>query len=188
MQVLSPHRNYRPAVIRFATALIVLWGSAAMAMSLNSPVFEQNGHIPSKYTCEGEDVSPPLAWEGVPDGTKSLVLIIDDPDAPDPKAPKMVWVHCVVYNIPPGTESLPENAGKTWLPQGALLGLNDFKKTRYRGPCPPIGRHRYFHKLYALDITLDLRGATKLQIERAMQGHVLANAELIGTYQKGDHE
>ena len=131
-------------------------------------------------------VSPPLAWEGVPDDAKSLVLIIDDPDAPDPKAPKMVWVHWVVYNIPSDTRSLPENAGKARLPQGALPGLNDFKKTAYGGPCPPIGRHRYFHKLYALDVTLDLRGATKSQIERAMQGHVLANAELIGTYQKGD--
>ena len=157
-----------------------------MAMTLKSPAFQQNGHIPSKYTCEGEDVSPPLAWEGAPNGAKSLVLIIDDPDAPDPKAPKMVWVHWVIYNMPPDTKSLPENAGKARLPQGALLGLNDFKKTGYGGPCPPIGRHRYFHKLYALDITLDLRDATKSQIERAMRGHVLANAELIGTYQKGD--
>ena len=100
--------------------------------------FQQNGHIPSKYTCEGEDVSPPLGWEGVPNGAKSLVLIIDDPDAPDPKAPKMVWVHWVVYNIPPDTKSLPENAGKAGLPQGTLLGLNDFKKTGYGGPCPPM--------------------------------------------------
>ena len=109
-------------------------------------------------------------------GRVSRTMLIDDPDAPDPKAPKMVWVHWVVYNIPSDTRSLPESAGK----------LNDFKKTAYGGPCPPIGRHRYFHKLYALDVTLDLRGATKSQIERAMQGHVLANAELIGTYQKGD--
>jgi Raf kinase inhibitor-like YbhB/YbcL family protein len=186
MKRASPHRNSGLAVILLAIALIVLWGSAAMAMTLNSPAFQQNGHIPSKYTCEGEDVSPPLAWEGVPEGAKSLVLIVDDPDAPDPKAPKMVWVHWVVYNIPPDTKSLPENAHKARLPQGALPGLNEFQKTGYGGPCPPIGRHRYFHKLYALDITLDLRGATKSQIERAMQGHVLANAELIGTYQKGD--
>jgi Raf kinase inhibitor-like YbhB/YbcL family protein len=174
------------AVILLATALITLWGNGAMAMTLSSPAFQQNGHIPSKYTCEGEDVSPPLVWKGVPDGAKGLVLIIDDPDAPDPKAPKMVWVHWVVYNIPPDAESLPENAGKTRLPQGAVLGLNDFKKTEYGGPCPPIGRHRYVHKLYALDVRLDLRGATKSQIERAMQGHLLANAELIGTYKKGD--
>jgi Raf kinase inhibitor-like YbhB/YbcL family protein len=109
-------------------------------------------------------------------------VIIDDPDAPDPKAPKMVWVHWIVYNLPPDTKSLPEAR----LPQGTLLGLNDFKKNEYGGPCPPIGRHRYFHKLYALDITLALRGATKSQVERAMRGNVLANAELIGTYQKGD--
>jgi len=110
-----------------------------MAMTLNSPAFQQNDHIPSKYTCEGEDVSPPLTWEGVPNGAKSLVLIIDDPDAPDPKAPKMVWVHWVVYNIPPDTESLPENAGKARLPQGVLLGLNDFKKD---GVWRPVSAHR----------------------------------------------
>jgi Raf kinase inhibitor-like YbhB/YbcL family protein len=184
--VLSLHHNTRLAVILLATILLTLRGSAVMAMTLNSPAFQTNGHIPAKYTCEGEDVSPPLAWEGVPNDAKSLVLIIDDPDAPDPKAPKMVWVHWVVYNIPPETRALPENAGKAGLPQGTVLGLNDFKKTGYGGPCPPIGRHRYFHKLYALDITLDLKGATKSQMERAMQGHVLANAELIGTYQKGD--
>jgi Raf kinase inhibitor-like YbhB/YbcL family protein len=178
-------RISRFAVILLATALIILWGNPAMVMTLNSPAFKQNGHIPSKYTCEGEDVSPPLAWEGVPSGTKSLVLIIDDPDAPDPKAPKMVWVHWIVYNILPDTESLPENAGEARLPQGAVLGRNDFKKTSYGGPCPPVGRHRYFHKLYALDIKLDLAGATKSQIERAMQRHVLAKTELIGTYQKG---
>jgi Raf kinase inhibitor-like YbhB/YbcL family protein len=183
---LSQHRKSRLAVILSATALITLWGNAAMAMNLNSPAFQPNGHIPSKYTCEGEDISPPLAWEGVPNRAKSIVLIIDDPDAPDPKAPKIVWVHWVVYNMPPNTKSLPENAGKAGLPQGTLVGLNDFKKTGYGGPCPPIGRHRYFHKLYALDTTLDLKGATKSQIERAMQGHVLANAELIGTFQKGD--
>ena len=123
MQHASPHRNSRLVVILIATALIILLGNAAMAMTLNSPAFQQNGHIPSKYTCEGEDVSPPLMWEGVPNGAKSLVLIIDDPDAPDPKAPKMVWVHWVVYNLPSDTKSLPENAGKAGLPQGTLLGF-----------------------------------------------------------------
>jgi Raf kinase inhibitor-like YbhB/YbcL family protein len=186
MKHVFAHRNSGLAVILFETALIILSGNVAMAMSLHSPAFQQNAHIPAEYTCEGQDISPPLAWEGVPDGARSLVLIIDDPDAPDPKAPKMVWVHWVVYNIPPATRSLPENAGKEGLPQGALLGRNDFKKAGYGGPCPPIGRHRYFHKLYALDMTLDLRDATKPQIERAMRGHILANAELIGTYQKGD--
>jgi len=130
----SLHRHSRLAAILFVTALT---GNAAMAMTLNSPAFQQNGYIPSKYTCEGEDVSPPLAWEGVPKSAKSLVLIIDDPDAPDPKAPKMVWVHWLVYNMPPDTKSLPENVSKARLPQGALLGLNDFKKMKYGGPCPP---------------------------------------------------
>lgn len=115
-----------------------------------------------------------------------LIGIIDDPDAPDPKAPQRVWVHWVVYNMPPDTKSLPENASKAELSQGTAVGLNDFKKTGYGGPCPPIGRHRYFHKLYALDTTLDLRKATKPEIELAIKGHVLADAELIGTYQKGD--
>ena len=102
MKPIFPHRKFWLAVILVATALIILLGNGAMAMTLNSPAFKHNGHIPSKYTCEGDDVSPPLAWEGVPDGAKSLVLIIDDPDAPDPKAPKMVWVHWIVYNMPPG--------------------------------------------------------------------------------------
>jgi Raf kinase inhibitor-like YbhB/YbcL family protein len=166
--------------------LLTLMGSPAMAMKLTSPAFKPNGHIPSRYTCEGDDVSPPLAWDGVPQGAKSLALIVDDPDAPDPKAPQRVWVHWVVYNIPPDTKSLPENAGKTELPQGTAIGLNDYTKAGYGGPCPPIGRHRYFHKLYALDSALDLKEATKAQLEQAMKGHVLANAQLIGTYQKGD--
>ena len=178
---------FRLASILLATEILLnLMGSAAMAMTLTSPAFKPNGQIPSKYTCEGDDISPPLAWNGVPDGTKSLVLIIDDPDAPDPKAPQRVWVHWVVYNIPPDAKSLSENASKTGLAQDTVIGLNDFKKTAYGGPCPPIGRHRYFHKLYALDSTLDLKGATKSQVEQAMKGHVLGNAELIGTYQKGD--
>jgi Raf kinase inhibitor-like YbhB/YbcL family protein len=160
-----------------------------LPMTLNSPAFQQNGHIPSYYTFDGYDVSPPLAWEFVPNGAQSLVLIMDDPDAPGG-----VWVHWVVYNIPPATKSLSENAARAGLPQGALHGRNDFasqdprdpRAKGYGGPNPPIGRHRYFHKLYALDITLNLRDATKSQIEQAMRDHVLANAELIGTYQRGD--
>ena len=163
-----------------------LMGNNAMAMSLISPTFEHGGQIPSKYTCEGDDISPPLKWDGVPEGTKSLVLIVDDPDAPDPGAPKRVWVHWVLYNLPPEAKSLPEDANRVGLPPGILSGVNDFKKTSYGGPCPPIGRHRCFHKLYALDTTLDLRKATKPEIEQAMDGHVLARTELVGTYQKGD--
>ena len=131
-------------------------------------------------------MSPPLAWDGVPDGTKSLALILDDPDAPDPKAPKRVWVHWVLFNIPPDAKGLPENADETGLPLGAKRGVTDSRKARYSGPCPPIGRHRYIHKLYALDTTLDLGEGSKAELTAAMKGHVLAAAELIGTYQKGD--
>jgi Raf kinase inhibitor-like YbhB/YbcL family protein len=157
-----------------------------MALTLTSSAFKPQGHIPAKYTCEGDDISPPLAFGGVPQGTKSLALIIDDPDAPDPAAPQRVWVHWVVYNMPPDTHGLAENAGSAGLPRGASTGINDFGNASYGGPCPPIGRHRYFHKLYALDTTLDLKSPNKAKLEAAMQGHVLAKAELIGTFQKGD--
>jgi Raf kinase inhibitor-like YbhB/YbcL family protein len=159
---------------------------AAMALTLSSPAFNAGGKVPSKYTCEGEDISPPLAFDGVPAGTKSLALIIDDPDAPDPKAPKRVWTHWVVYNLPPDSAGLPENASRKAMPQGAVAGLSDLKETVYHGACPPIGRHRYFHKLYALDTLLPSKALTKAELEAAMQGHVLAEASLIGTYQKGD--
>ena len=156
-----------------------------MAFHLTSPSFAPQGEIPAKFTCEGEDVSPPLAWSGVPRGTKSLALIVDDPDAPDPKAPKMTWVHWVLYNLPPAASSLPEGVKKSALPSGTREGQNDWKRTGYGGPCPPIGRHRYFHKLMALDTVLpDLGAATKAELEKAMKGHVLAQAELVGTYEK----
>ena len=154
-----------------------------MSLILTSLAFAHMAAIPPKYTCQGADASPPLSWSGVPVGTKSLALIVDDPDAPDPAAPKMTWVHWVLYNIPPTVKELPE-AVQT-LPAGTLEGLNDWHRTGYGGPCPPIGRHRYFHKLYALDIVLpDLGHPTKAQLEKAMAGHVLAEAQLIGTYQK----
>jgi len=159
---------------------------AAMALTLTSSAFEPGAPIPSIYTCEGDDVSPPLAWHGLPEGTKSLALIVDDPDAPDPKAPKRVWVHWLLYNIPTEAKGLAENADKRGLPKGAVRGINDSKKAGYSGPCPPIGRHRYVHKLYALDVALDIAGPTKPALEAAMEGHVLAKAELVGTYQKGD--
>jgi Raf kinase inhibitor-like YbhB/YbcL family protein len=151
-------------------------------MKLTSTAFAPGGEIPARYTCEGQDVSPPLAWRGAPAETKSIALIADDPDAPDPRAPKMTWVHWVLYNLPPSCE-LPEAAHA--LPAGTMAGLNDWKRTGYGGPCPPIGRHRYFFKLYALDRVLpDLHHPTKAQLEQAMQGRVLAHAELVGTYQK----
>ncbi|MCX8085919.1 MAG: YbhB/YbcL family Raf kinase inhibitor-like protein [Rhodocyclaceae bacterium] len=154
-----------------------------MSLVLTSPAFAHHGEIPQQYTCQGADVSPPLQWRGVPEGTKSLALIVDDPDAPDPAAPKMTWVHWVLYHLPPSTEGLPE-AVKA-LPPGTLEGVNDWQRTGYGGPCPPIGRHRYFHKLYALDVVLpDLKQPTKAQLDKAMAGHTLAMAELVGTYQK----
>jgi len=154
-----------------------------MSLELKSAAFTQGGEIPAKYTCQGDGISPPLAWSGVPAGAMGLALIVDDPDAPDPAAPKMTFVHWVLYDIPPGTTSLPEAVSR--LPAGALEGLNDAGETGYTGPCPPIGRHRYFHKLYALDTVLpDLGLPTKAKLEAAMKGHVVAQAELIGTYQK----
>lgn len=161
-------------------------GHAATALTLTSSAFEDGGKLPAKYTCEGEGVSPPLAWSELPEGTRSLALVLDDPDAPDPKAPKMVWVHWVVYNLPPTTRALSENAAKTGLPAAAAQGVNDYKQRAYGPPCPPVGRHRYVHKLYALDITLPAQSFTKAELEAAIQGHVLAKAELVGTYQKGD--
>lgn len=157
-----------------------------MTLTLTSPAFTDNGAIPKDYTCEGRDLSPPLAWTGVPSGTRSLALIIDDPDAPDPAHPRMTWVHWVLFNIPPDVTELSAGAA-TQLPAGIRQGINDWKRADYGGPCPPIGRHRYFHKLYALDIRLDdlPNQVTKSQLEKAMQGHILAQAELVGTYQKG---
>jgi Raf kinase inhibitor-like YbhB/YbcL family protein len=156
-----------------------------MALTLTSPAFTHQGSIPAKYTCDGDDVSPPLAWTGVPAGAKSLALIVDDPDAPDPKAPKRTWVHWVLYNLPAADSSLTEAADAGRLPTGAREGTNDWPRVGYGGPCPPIGRHRYFFKLYALDLVLpDLGKATKGDVEKAMQGHVLEKAELMGTYQR----
>jgi Raf kinase inhibitor-like YbhB/YbcL family protein len=156
-----------------------------MALTLVSSAFVHHGEIPSRYTCDGEDLSPPLAWSGLPNKTKSLVLVVDDPDAPDPAAPKRIWVHWVLYNLPPAATGLPEGVSPQALPKGTLQGLNDWGRTGYGGPCPPIGRHRYFHKLYALDTVLrDHGAATKAVVEKAMQGHILAQAELTGTYQR----
>ena len=154
-----------------------------MALAITSPAFAANGEIPAAYTCEGADTSPRIEWTGAPDGTKSFALIVDDPDAPDPAAPKRVWVHWVLYNLPTDADHLDE-AVKV-LPPGTLEGTNDWNRTGYGGPCPPIGRHRYFFKLHALDLVLpDLGPARKAEVEKAMEGHVLAKVELVGTYQK----
>ncbi len=156
-----------------------------MSLTLSSPAFAHGAAIPMRHTCEGADVSPTLAWAGVPAGSRSLLLIVDDPDAPDPQAPKMTWVHWLLYNLPADGSGLPEGVTAQQLPPGTLQGTNDWHRTGYGGPCPPIGQHRYFHKLYALDVRLpDLHRPTKATLEKAMQGHVLAQAELLGLYQK----
>jgi Raf kinase inhibitor-like YbhB/YbcL family protein len=156
-----------------------------MTLTITSPAFPNQGEIPKQFTCDGKDISPALEWSGLPAGTKSLVLIVDDPDAPDPAAPKMTWVHWVLYNVPPAATGLAEAVRAADLPKGTREGLNDWKRTGYGGPCPPIGRHRYFHKLYALDTVLpDLGRPTKADLEKAMKGHILGQGELMGTYQR----
>lgn len=156
-----------------------------MRFRLTSTAFAEGGSIPRVHSCEGEDLSPPLAWEGVPPGTLSLALVVDDPDAPDPAAPRMTWVHWVLYNLPPDATNLPPGASEAALPPGTRTGLNDWGREGYGGPCPPVGRHRYVHKLYALGAVLpDLGKATKTELERAMEGRILGLAQLVGTYEK----
>jgi hypothetical protein len=151
-------------------------------MQITSSAFPPNGAIPIAHTCEGADRAPPLSWTDPPAAVKSFALIVDDPDAPDPQAPKTTWVHWVVCNLPAVARALPEGGA---LPPGAVEGMNDWKRVGWNGPCPPIGRHRYFFKLFALDATLPrLERPTKADLEKAMAGHVIARAELVGTYQK----
>jgi len=156
-----------------------------MTFRIESGSFRHNEMIPVRYTCDGRDISPSLTWSGIPAGTKSLVLIVDDPDAPDPAAPKMTWVHWILYNIPPEVPGLEENISAASLPAGTKEGINDWGRTGYGGPCPPMGRHRYFFKLYALDKVLaDLRKPTQKEVERALADHLIAKAEIVGTYQR----
>jgi len=156
-----------------------------MSLSLSSPAFEAGAAIPPLYTCDGSNISPPLNWSGVPPGTKSLAVIVDDPDAPDPEAPQRTRVHWVIYNIGPNASGLAQGALGRELPLGSREGINDWQETGYGGPCPPIGRHRYVHKLYALDTMLpDLGKASKVRLEQAMDGHILERAELVGLYQR----
>ena len=156
-----------------------------MDMTIESPAFEHNGEVPTVYTCDGRDISPELRWSGVPEDAKSLVLIVDDPDAPDPDAPKMTWAHWVLYDIPADATGLPQDVAPDDLPEGTRHGTNNWERTGYGGPCPPIGRHRYFFKLYALDKELgNLGGPTSDELTEAMEDHVLAEAQLIGTYSR----
>lgn len=174
----------RRAILLFVLALGMLPAAGAIGkegrkmgeMKISSPAFAHNGGIPAKYTCDGADASPPLIIENVPGSAKSLALIVDDPDAP-----AGTWVHWVIWNIPAATAEIGENA----YPPGALQGKSDFGRTGYGGPCPPSGSHRYFFKLYALDTTLELGPATtKKELERAMAGHVVGRAELVGVYKR----
>lgn len=160
-----------------------------MSMKILSPSFMHEREIPAIYTCDGLNISPSLLWSDIPAGAKSLALIVDDPDAPDPSAPKMTWVHWLLYNIPANTSGLPEGRTEKNLPAATLQGLNDWYSTAYGGPCPPIGRHRYFFKLYALDCVLpDLKKPARAALEKAMQGHVLVQASLVGLFQRhGSH-
>lgn len=154
-----------------------------MSLVLQSPAFHAKGEIPAVHTCDGRDISPALRWSGAPSGTRSFVLIVDDPDAPDPAAPKRTYVHWVLYDIPGDASGLSEAVDRAGLPRGTREGINDWDRAGYGGPCPPIGRHRYFFKLSALDTMLgDLGRAKKADVDRAMQGHVLAHTELVGTY------
>jgi Raf kinase inhibitor-like YbhB/YbcL family protein len=154
-------------------------------MQLTSPNFQNQKHIDEIFTCDGENISPALNWSGAPDRVRSFVLIVDDPDAPDPANPRMTWVHWILYNIPATVSSIPEGVKARDLPKGTLQGLNDWGKKDYGGPCPPVGKHRYFHKLYALDVILpDLNHPAKAILEKAMAGHVLSRAELVGLYQR----
>lgn len=160
----------------FALSLLLSNITGVMAMNLTSEVFQNGKNIPLEYTCDGKDVSPPLSWQNAPNNTKSFVLIMDDPDAP-----QGTWDHWVLFNIPSQTKQLAEGAEP--LPIGTHLGKNSWGKQEYGGACPPAGIHRYYFKLYALDTMLNLpNGAIKAQIEQAMQGHILAQTTLMGRY------
>jgi len=164
------------AALTAASEALLMEGATMATLTITSPAFRTGEFIPSKFTCDGTDVNPALAISNVPPEAKSLALIMDDPDAPGG-----MWVHWVVWNIDPKTRDIGENS----VPGGAKQGVNDFRKTPYGGPCPPSGTHRYFFKLYALDVLLDLgSGTTKGALEKAMKGHVLAQAELMGKYRR----
>jgi Raf kinase inhibitor-like YbhB/YbcL family protein len=162
---------------------LLLAATSGGNMQLSSPAFTPGSPIPRTYTCEGDGRAPELRWSGVPAGAKSLALVVHDPDAPDPEKPKRDFVHWVVYDVPPATSGLPEGGA---LPPEARQGATDFGKPGWGGPCPPVGQHRYFFELYALDVVLpDLHQPTRAQLDAAMKGHVIGKAELMGTYRKG---
>ena len=158
-----------------------------MPLTIESSAFQHGSPIPRRHTCDDKDLSPPLRWSGAPEKARSYALIVDDPDAPDPAAPKRVYVHWVVYDIPATVTRIEEDGEVKAVKAGARQGKNDWARIGYGGPCPPIGRHRYFFKLYALDAMLgDLRTPAKKDLEKGVEGHIIAQAELMGTYQRGE--
>jgi Raf kinase inhibitor-like YbhB/YbcL family protein len=167
--------------------LLLLWqntetvGGKEFQIKVKSTAFEEGGMIPKRYACDGTDISPPLAWNGVPEATKSIALICDDRDAP-----RGTWVHWVLFNLPPATNDLPENVPpQKRLGNGAIHGINDFRKIGYGGPCPPSGTHRYYFKIYALDTEINLKpGITKKKLLKTMKGHILAEGQLMGKYSR----
>jgi Raf kinase inhibitor-like YbhB/YbcL family protein len=172
---------FTPSLAVYTLIAMVPQGGTASAFELKSQVFKAQGAIPSKYTCQGKDISPVLSWTGAPQNTKSYALICDDPDAP-----MGTWVHWVYYDIPPSVNSLPEGVSSDAKPSpGGTHGKNDFGKLGYGGPCPPSGTHRYFFKIYALDKLLGLEPKmSKADLMKAMEGHILGKTELMGTYKK----
>lgn len=183
-------RRLHPVVLVFLAAFLRVAPASSdasngegLSMQLTSSAFVSGESIPVVHTCKGADVSPPLAWTGAPAATRSFALVVVDPDAPDPAAPRRTWVHWVAYNLPPGTTSLPQGVGAMSPP--SRDGVNDWGREGYGGPCPPIGRHRYFFRLFALDVELPvLADPGRTELEKAMKGHVLATAELMGTFAK----
>jgi Raf kinase inhibitor-like YbhB/YbcL family protein len=170
------------------TFLVILFSSQAIAadFALKAKDFKNGEDIPAKYTCEGENISPELSWTGAPAGTKSFVVIVDDPDAPDPAKPEKVIAHWVIYNLPKTVHTL--NEGTSVLPKGAMQGMNEEKEAKYMGPCPPIGKHRYHFKIFALDSNPHFFARpSKSDIEKEITGHILAQSELIGLYAKRNH-
>lgn len=174
-------------VLAVALPLVLAFATTAPALTIESPAFAPNASIPREYTCQGIDVSPALGWSGAPEEAKSLVLIVEDPDVPDPADPKRTWVHWVLYDLPATSTGLPRDAAVEQLPEGTRQGKNDWKQAGWGGPCPPIGRHRYQFKLYAVSKELGaLDLPTARELEAAMEGHVAAEAVLVGTYEKAE--
>ena len=156
-----------------------------MSLTITSPAFEHEQTIPARHTCEGENISPALDWRGVPDAAQTLALIVEDPDAPDPAAPQRIFTHWVVYNLPPDSSGLEESVSAERLPRGARFGRSDFERSSWGGPCPPVGEHRYYFKLYALDAPLPTaEPLTRARLLDAIEGHVVGYAELLGRYAK----